>query len=99
MNEHDIVLRVGETQIGVINVRDIRARAQLDLEATLSSATPVNDLIAWLVRYASVDAETARTAIADMPLSAIMDLILDIQEALAQGLLLSKKLKKSSSLP
>lgn len=101
-DEHRIIITIGETPIGSIDVRTTPARAQLDLEAIYSSATPVTALLSWLERYANVsfdDRERVRDTLADAPLSTIVDLLFDIQSALAQGLLLSKKVRKSSSSP
>lgn len=94
--EHEptlIAITVGGVQFGTIYPQELRARAQIDLERVMRSATPTLDMLAWCERYAGVDRADLpelEDALAEMPLGAVVEFAVGIQQALGQAMQVPK---------
>lgn len=88
-DETRIIIKVGDMEVGSINPRTIKARAQFDIEDAISSATPATNLLKWLVQYAGTPAEALpgiKEELAEMSAWHIIELLQSIQEAVGRAL-------------
>lgn len=98
-DNHYISIVVNDVELGYINPRTIKARAQFDIEAAISGATPASDLLRWLVTYAHVkedDIARIREELAEMEAWRLVELLISIQEAVGKALTLPKVYKQRS---
>lgn len=100
-DEPSITIRVNGVVFGVVYPRLLTARAQIDLER----ATGALGLLRWCATHAGVDHSDAtrdpatgltdldrlEEELAEMPLQAVMDLIVAIGEALREGVEVPKR--------
>lgn len=97
-----IDIRVNGATFGTIDPLTLRARAQIDLERIFSSGTPVLDMLRWCERYGGVSAqpgpdgepselERLEDELAEMPLTAVIDLAMGISAALGEAMSLPKQ--------
>lgn len=101
----EIPITVGGVQFGTVYPQELTARAQMDLERIYRSPTPSFDMLDWCVRYGGVD-NTRRDAngktdrdiledtLADMPIGAVLDLVLGTQTALGQAMTVPKRSRR-----
>jgi hypothetical protein len=81
---------VGGLELGSVDVRALKARAQFDLEDVKGAY----DLLTWLQNYAGVaeaDLPKIRDELGEMPIGAIIDLAQGISEAIGQALSVPKR--------
>lgn len=84
-----IVIRVGDLEVGSVNLRTLKGRAQFDLEDAITSPTPATRLLTWLTTYAGLsqrDLPRVREELAEMEIHGIVDLLQDISEAIGRGM-------------
>lgn len=83
--EHLVDIRVNGIVLGTVDVRTLPGRAQFDLE----DATGAYDLLEWLRTYAGVPEEALpqiRDELATMNISAIVELAMQISEAIGAAI-------------
>ena len=96
--ERGLEIVVNGVQLGMVDVRTLKARALFDLESVLMA----HDLLDWLQKYAGVsqdDIPAVKEELAEMPLQAIIDLARSIAGAIGKAMQLPKANRQPSKPP
>ena len=96
--ERGLEIVVNGVQLGMVDVRTLKARALFDLEEIQLA----HDLLDWLQKYAGVsedDIPTVKEELAEMPIQAIIDLARSIAGAIGQAMKIPKASRQPSKPP
>lgn len=96
----DIV--VGGVVAGTVNTRTLKARAQFDLEDGINSPMPARALLTWLTTYAGIserELPQIKEELAELEVGAIIDLFLEISQAIGRGMRLPNASPRASRRP
>jgi hypothetical protein len=95
----DVIIRVGDVEVGRVNVRTLKGKAQFALEDAVQSATPATRLLAWLQTYAGLDAADVprvRDELGELEAWRIVALLIEIQEAIGKAMQLPNDFRRRS---